>query len=406
MASPDLQERGRTEIANQAAIFKLAAFSGAWLNFVPSWDGLNAAITWLSLVYLECEGYSKRSAHEFITDMMEGEQLQTHLVHLEESKYTLEGWFTSLWTLQELCLRPDMVLYDKDWRPLTQGNFVVPFDHISTLSRILLTASFGDDPEWPEAVRQLYYVLIQTGIQDLPTMSPTAVLLYGNQRYCQDRRAEAIMSVVGAREWFRKPSPVTTESLMEGRYPFSFITEVKEKLGGTFFAWADTDYDEVSPAGTMLPFSHTLFAGRRALGSITHPIDHPSVSSWGIQQNGQLFLPQVGIVASTTRNPTAPIFAFAQVPWGSPGMPNSYSSPQNLHHWMKSFSPEVEKHAVALLRMGNKTLIGLLLEEESPGCLKKFGIFTYEIGDEANRVLRGSDSYEFPPSETVDWLVL
>ena len=73
---------------------------------------------------------------------------------------------------------------------------------------------------------------------------------------------------------------------------------------------------------------------------------------------------------------------------------------------MKSFSLQVEKHAVALLRIGSKRLIGLLLEEESPGRLKKFGTFSYEIDDEVNRVSRGSDSYEFPPSETVEWLVL
>ncbi|KAF2250759.1 hypothetical protein BU26DRAFT_549449 [Trematosphaeria pertusa] len=406
LAPLELEERGRTEIANQAAIFKLSTLSGAWLNFVSSWTGLESAIIWLSLVYLECGGYSDEETSRHITDAMEGEQFPTGLVTLKDGIYFLEGWFTSLWTLQEICLCPDMILYDKDWRPLALDNFRIPFDHVPALSRILLTASFGDDPHWPNAVRELYYVLIETGIQDLPTMTPTTVLLYGNQRYCQGRRAEAIMSVIGARDWFNDDDPGGGESLMAGRYPFSFVNEVRQKLGAIFFAWADTDYEEVSATGTMLPFSESSFASRRALGTLLNPTDHPSVATWKLQTNGQMLLSQVGIVASTTRRRVEKqMFISAQVPFGSPSAAGGYGE-QEIHHYLRTALPTKERHAIALLRIGNHRLFGLLLEFESPGCFRKFGTFVCNIDDSVHEEIRSGEPYEFPASEQVDWVVV
>lgn len=32
------------------------------------------------------------------------------------------SWFTSLWTLQDVCLHPEILLCDQDWRPLTIGH--------------------------------------------------------------------------------------------------------------------------------------------------------------------------------------------------------------------------------------------------------------------------------------------
>lgn len=34
----------------------------------------------------------------------------------------VSGWFSSLWTLQEICLRPDMWLCSRDWVLFTAGN--------------------------------------------------------------------------------------------------------------------------------------------------------------------------------------------------------------------------------------------------------------------------------------------
>jgi hypothetical protein len=39
--------------------------------------------------------------------------------------------------------------------------------------------------------------LVDIGIQELSKISPMMVLVLGDLRYCESRRAEAIMSVVG-----------------------------------------------------------------------------------------------------------------------------------------------------------------------------------------------------------------
>ena len=53
------------------------------------------------------------------------------------------GWFTSLWTLQEVCMRPDMVLLNKDFTPFTLANsWIVPFDSLVALVNGYLD-SFG-----------------------------------------------------------------------------------------------------------------------------------------------------------------------------------------------------------------------------------------------------------------------
>ena len=70
---------------------------------------------------------------------------------------------------------------------------------------------------------------------ELPRMSLLTVLTLGNQRYCQDGPAEAIMSVVNARDWFLEDRGLGKAPTVLGRSPLAFIQEVWNKLKGHFF---------------------------------------------------------------------------------------------------------------------------------------------------------------------------
>lgn len=55
---------------------------------------------------------------------------------VRKSQMQVVGWFSSLWTLQEICLRPDMWLVNRDWELLTVGNGVpVSFDTLVALTQ-------------------------------------------------------------------------------------------------------------------------------------------------------------------------------------------------------------------------------------------------------------------------------
>lgn len=52
----------------------------------------------------------------------------------------------------------------------------------------------------PNGIIELRELLERSGMIELPSMSPLTVLTLDNQPYCEIRRAEAVMSVVDARD--------------------------------------------------------------------------------------------------------------------------------------------------------------------------------------------------------------
>lgn len=124
-----------SEIARQAAIFGTSRFTGAWLNDVDDWNRTQHAIVWLSGQYFQQTSWGPGfRIGDTIPDVTNPPQMESpirnvNLCILEQNAHCLANilskeqnevpsWFTSLWTLQQFCLRPDMILYDKQWRPL------------------------------------------------------------------------------------------------------------------------------------------------------------------------------------------------------------------------------------------------------------------------------------------------
>jgi hypothetical protein len=99
----------------------------------------------------------------------------TSLSHSQPSR-----WFTSLWTLQEVCLHPDMVLCDRDWESLTiSQSFMVPIDHIVVLWHSVHEAIIRQRQSWPKGVAVIGF-LERTGMGELPRMLPLTILMLGN----------------------------------------------------------------------------------------------------------------------------------------------------------------------------------------------------------------------------------
>lgn len=123
------------EIAKQASIFKNSRKCIAWLNDIESWDGLISTLAWVSRIYFEHTtrfnlSLSAESPRPKARPDIEPKHglpwMPTGLLkpvlasgeEVEGNPQELISWFTSLWTLQESILCPDMELCDRDFTTL------------------------------------------------------------------------------------------------------------------------------------------------------------------------------------------------------------------------------------------------------------------------------------------------
>ena len=110
----DRSPRALDEISRQAAIFKNAEHAIIWLNNVESWDGLHSALMWMSLVYLDVDDNSVHNTSQPPTGLFNDKNCTGLFEHydytpsISRKDMNVCGWFSSLWTVQEVCLRPDM----------------------------------------------------------------------------------------------------------------------------------------------------------------------------------------------------------------------------------------------------------------------------------------------------------
>ena len=141
---PTLGPRAQIEIAKQASIFRNASLAVAWLNWIPNWSGLQGTLEWIALINARCNELDSLDLGEDLIDSYSLANEPTYLLLYLDRQPGMPSkdiasaepstWFSSLWTLQEVCLRPEMLLCDKNWRPLRIGhNYSVPLDHIISL---------------------------------------------------------------------------------------------------------------------------------------------------------------------------------------------------------------------------------------------------------------------------------
>ena len=440
MSDPVFGARAQIEIANQAEIFRLADIAIAWFNWVPHWSGLQSAVEWLVHLYASRDKTSTYRSDAAFEKATVAASETTHLLsyppgveaRIEDLEKTQpSSWFTSLWTLQEICLRPEMMLCARDWQPLQLGHaYRVSLDHLIALwlntydSVIrerpnLFTSGYDtaleERAKWPIGVTEIALLFEETGMRELPRMSPQTIMILGNQRYCESRRAEAIMSVLDARDWFSEGKTYEADAEVLGKYPLPFVQELRNKLRGNFFATADTFFTEANDAGTLLPFSEKSASHRRVMAAMGTE-DHPAVETWKICGNGQVLLPQVGIVAAYPPRSNKSEIARVLCPSGMPGVPEIGKEEVDLSQFLASFATHQHKYAVCLFLTSTRVNGLILAEEGRPGdflgpdtvarFFRKIGVFFYDANDETHHALRRGEDYTFPESEKVDWIVL
>jgi hypothetical protein len=84
-------------------------------------------------------------------------------------------------------------------------------------------------------VLDLERLLNMTGLQNLLQLSPSSIITMGNERHCISRRAEAIMSAIGATRWFQDFADFSWENLVLDLYPLAFVNLIREKIGSASF---------------------------------------------------------------------------------------------------------------------------------------------------------------------------
>jgi len=330
-----LREIAESEISRQGKIFKNAKCAMAWLNYVSEWSGLEHAISWFAARFDQISATSsQRQTPNHDADLQLLEQIANSsrcglLCEEEDESARRENdtrpfaWFSSLWTLQEACLRPDMLLVDQHWNVFTVGPSALPLtldnliavvagfeQHSYRIDPVIVTKEDlqnlhgldplpGQDtlvlPNMPLAAKELHSIMQRFELTQLLDAKLLTILALANQRYSRDSRAQAIMSVVGATRWYEGRAETCSPSreeqdLVLGTFPLAFIQEVRMKLGAGFFRstgsgkevcrnvvfsnHADPLQRTVSPVGSMMPFSARTSQDQRR-SEIPEGTDYP-----------------------------------------------------------------------------------------------------------------------------------
>jgi hypothetical protein len=224
---------------------------------------------------------------------------------------------------------------------------------------------------------------------DLLNITPTSILILGNQRHCKNSRAEAIMSVLGAKTWFQNyveqfgTSP-PEDQLVLGKYPLAFVNEMRRMFGSSFF-----DSQGVSPSphslmkhdeasneteiriiGSLLPFGDfsKLATIRRSYGWgswDTYWKDHSSVEGWEILYDGSVLIESAGVVASTVLTDIPALDVAAQV-IVTDASGKRIRLQTDLQKWFKSFPQQTSAHAICLAHCDLSVSAGIILMGIAP----------------------------------------
>ncbi|KAI0854858.1 hypothetical protein F4860DRAFT_520410 [Xylaria cubensis] len=419
----DGSELQAIEIARQAAIFASAKWATVWFNRIRDWTGFRQAVTWLCSRYFTSMEVKPSGGDRLLlsknVDSAATASQTTGMAHLIDEtsltpttlhfwrdegssrKYMIpDGWFTSLWTLQETCLRPDLALCNANWEvfvddPSSPLACPVTLDSIIALMNAVCP-SIPRFFDLPLAVFEVVAIFTKTALHKLNDMSPIDVLAFGNQRYCEDaNRALAIMSALGTTSWYtafrQRAASASPEQLVStfvhGRYPVEFIKEVIERFGGPFFVAADFTNlaDDFYGYGlitkrltwtaleaTLMPFTQDIrrqrFVPHQGHAYMTTPDE---VMSWQICTDGSVDISDACVIASYPGGNAFKLRALVCA-W-VPGRKH-FKGEVDISDWLASFRPMSQKYALAVYHEddGDHVLrTGIILERVYDKFFKK-----------------------------------
>ncbi|KAI1746154.1 hypothetical protein F4680DRAFT_463449 [Xylaria scruposa] len=248
--------RGAQEVARQAAIFKNAKSAIAWFSDVWTFDALQRLVKWQLLHLLSYSIKEPTACQNMIGRIFRSlAWKQTGLLKPRHGKTSVENiqlnaWFTSLWTLQEAVMRPDLWLCASDWSYATcDGVTPLPLIGLISISKTFAeTHDIAYDLEAYEILFELDTWRLKSGLGQLVDLAPISLIALGDRRECKERRAEAIMSALGATKWYIEsfntiqPGRESTfrssleQDLVLGKYPLRFVQELCRQNPGEFFS--------------------------------------------------------------------------------------------------------------------------------------------------------------------------
>ena len=316
--SERLRDRRESEIARQGEIFRNAKFCIIWLNDGAigedsqgpiRWGGVQRAVDYLGIEYLKRTGHPvpqtaldqarARSESDNSIDVVDRQSAQCLWDDRIQPGAIRPGprWMSSLWTLQEVVLRPDSLVATKDWKILSDRKYrPITFDDLVSLARVVYSKMELNDI--PLGARMLIGVFLDVNLAEV---TPVRLLFLCHQRKTSDGpRANAIMSVLGCTDWWDSyksiARQVTSQDLVLGKFPLPFIQEVIEKIGPKFFFFSVKGGGSIrnpiqaslarEAVGSMLPF----VAGNWRDAVISAPEEvfskEASISAWVLRPNG------------------------------------------------------------------------------------------------------------------------
>ena len=367
----ELKAIEKQEIARQAAIFSHADTAVAWLSTIDEFGPLEDICHMLAMNVVRYPGQfdynhlieclerlstlnTKLMKEPLFTPLARpGLKPGSNYLHWDQ---VLHEWFSSLWTLQETCMRPDMSLCTRSWEPLKShaSGTVIPLDCILALIRVNTTKFSIDNAPIPnqsisskQALQGLTFCEYEThegatlikspprclhnfimyassaALIDIPGIERIRIITMGNQRECRRYRAEAIMAVLDVTDWFEEQEslPDDERQIVLERYPMIFVNKVRQKLGDDLFFgsdiardfWLQLDEDQISITqieklkvkGTLLPFSEdrSRNISRLSLRNDQLPYvtrePHPELTDWHIEANGSVTVPKASVLMSS-----------------------------------------------------------------------------------------------------------
>ncbi|RDW58345.1 hypothetical protein BP5796_12275 [Coleophoma crateriformis] len=356
------------EISRQAVIFRQASACMAWIHDVQSWEGTSSALNWLGFAFLDnttqlCwekfEGMkadAKERADQ-LSELLPGYSPlgpRANDVPKESQKIGPNVWFSSLWTLQEAALCPDLLLLDRNWKPLTDAAGVhlglsTLLGFVDTVADTWMEGKRPDasqlaNPDifmnklrtspiwdshapdrWPTSAESLRRLSVITRLDSaLRVPTPTGLFIMANLRQCSDERAPAIMSALGVTDWYQndviqKRKKCNKKKVLDA-YPLSFVREAAHKFGAAFYgSWSPIareipvkwNPEGLRGAGSMLPFTRPKDKLYHGIGGVPENspfniVDHPSVKTWVINADGSVRMRSAGIIAAKGQSKNIP----------------------------------------------------------------------------------------------------
>ena len=306
----------------------------------------------------------------------------------------LNPWFTSLWTLQEVCLRPDMICCDADLNPLCVADSLRPLS-LHDVESLVNDESLKHDALTKPA-QDLTHRFWDASTHFKGVWNPFTIIKMSNQRYCEARRAEAIMSVVGATEWFmewmQQNSDLSADPkvMVAGKYPMAFVEEMRMKYGsGKFFSAAtlkrraikwilDDRYEPGTPGsiGSMLPVGEeSIFIPASDFLELN---EDPLSAKWTIQADGTVSIEEAFVHLSQNDAPLETMEAKITLTSIVPSQ-DKFAEPlsgnlASLQEWSRSFKPEAKFYAVRI-KFDDFHSEGVLLKEVQSGRFLMVGLF-------------------------------